>query len=167
MFIFSIFQPSPPNFIELSKLPFTRILKVIESDVFPDIRDIASADHFITLHLIIETYSILETQGWCLCLGLGLIVDDGDDFWKIDDDGVFLVGVLWFEDWWVFFDLKMAHSLQRIWSDGGAMRGTVCPLSRPLSSAALVQLKPGEIGLVFEIPEEHLRRRVVIYSARI
>ncbi|KAK3182941.1 hypothetical protein Dsin_030227 [Dipteronia sinensis] len=50
----------------------------------------------------------------------------------------------------------MAHSLQRIWSDGGAMRGTVCPLSRPLSSDALVQLKPGEIGLVFEIPEEHL-----------
>ncbi|KAK3200782.1 hypothetical protein Dsin_024197 [Dipteronia sinensis] len=95
------------------------------------------------------------------------LVGDGDDFWKIDDDGVFLVGVLWFEDWWVFFGLKMAHSLQRIWSDGGAMQGTVCPLSGPLSSDALVQLKPGEIGLVFEIPEEHLSRRVVIYSARI
>ncbi|TXG56679.1 hypothetical protein EZV62_017992 [Acer yangbiense] len=58
----------------------------------------------------------------------------------------------------------MAHSLQRIWSHGRTMRGTVCPLSRPFSSEALVQLKPSEIGLVFEIPEEHLRRRVVIYS---
>ncbi|KAK0602986.1 hypothetical protein LWI29_000167 [Acer saccharum] len=58
----------------------------------------------------------------------------------------------------------MAHSLQRIWSHGRAMRATVCPLSRPFSSDALVQLKPGEIGMVSGIPEEHLRRRVVIYS---
>ncbi|KAI9166138.1 hypothetical protein LWI28_026885 [Acer negundo] len=58
----------------------------------------------------------------------------------------------------------MAHSLQRIWSHGRAMRATVCPLYRPFSSDALVQLKPGEIGMVSGIPEEHLRRRVVIYS---
>ncbi|KAK2656808.1 hypothetical protein Ddye_009860 [Dipteronia dyeriana] len=58
----------------------------------------------------------------------------------------------------------MAHSLQRMWSHGRAMRATLCPLSRPFSSDALVQLKPGEIGMVSGIPEEHLRRRVVIYS---
>ncbi|KAK6938567.1 NADH dehydrogenase ubiquinone Fe-S protein 4, mitochondrial [Dillenia turbinata] len=32
------------------------------------------------------------------------------------------------------------------------------------SSDALVEVKPGEVGLVSGIPEEHLRRRVVIYS---
>ncbi|KAK3224508.1 hypothetical protein Dsin_011533 [Dipteronia sinensis] len=58
----------------------------------------------------------------------------------------------------------MAHALQRIWNHGRAMRATVCPLSRPFSSDALVQLQPGEIGKVSGIPEEHLRRRVVIYS---
>ncbi|KAK1316901.1 hypothetical protein QJS10_CPA05g01197 [Acorus calamus] len=37
---------------------------------------------------------------------------------------------------------------------------------RPMSSdgSALVEIKPGEIGMVSGIPQEHLRRRVVIYS---
>ncbi|KMZ55972.1 NADH dehydrogenase (Ubiquinone) Fe-S protein 4 [Zostera marina] len=35
---------------------------------------------------------------------------------------------------------------------------------RSLSSEALVEIKPGEIGVVSGIPDEHLRRRVVIYS---
>ncbi|XP_058219815.1 NADH dehydrogenase [ubiquinone] iron-sulfur protein 4, mitochondrial-like [Rhododendron vialii] len=32
------------------------------------------------------------------------------------------------------------------------------------SSDALVEIKPGEVGIISGIPEEHLRRRVVIYS---
>ncbi|GJN11191.1 hypothetical protein PR202_ga29364 [Eleusine coracana subsp. coracana] len=32
------------------------------------------------------------------------------------------------------------------------------------ASDALVEIKPGEIGMVSGIPDEHLRRRVVIYS---
>ncbi|KAJ1291647.1 hypothetical protein BS78_02G331700 [Paspalum vaginatum] len=32
------------------------------------------------------------------------------------------------------------------------------------ASDALVEIKPGEIGMVSGIPEEHLRRKVVIYS---
>ncbi|KAF2294733.1 hypothetical protein GH714_015796 [Hevea brasiliensis] len=53
----------------------------------------------------------------------------------------------------------MARSLQRVWSYGRSL-GT---LSRPFSATtdALVeaQVKPGEIGMVSGIPEEHLRRR--------
>ncbi|KAI4324827.1 hypothetical protein MLD38_030279 [Melastoma candidum] len=37
-------------------------------------------------------------------------------------------------------------------------------LSRRFSSDALVETKPSEIGLVSGIPQEHLRRRVLIYS---
>uniref|UniRef100_A0A9I9CS35 NADH dehydrogenase [ubiquinone] iron-sulfur protein 4, mitochondrial n=1 Tax=Cucumis melo TaxID=3656 RepID=A0A9I9CS35_CUCME len=58
----------------------------------------------------------------------------------------------------------MANSLQRIWSHGRALRSTVAPLSRSFSTDSLVQVKPGEIGMVSGIPEEHLTRRVVIYS---
>ncbi|XP_022977437.1 NADH dehydrogenase [ubiquinone] iron-sulfur protein 4, mitochondrial-like [Cucurbita maxima] len=58
----------------------------------------------------------------------------------------------------------MANSLQRIWSNSRALRGTVAPLCRSFSSDSLVQLKPGEIGMVSGIPDEHLTRRVVIYS---
>ncbi|ESR39348.1 NADH dehydrogenase iron-sulfur protein 4 [Citrus sinensis] len=58
----------------------------------------------------------------------------------------------------------MAQSLQRIWSHGRTVRGTVCPFSRAFSADALVEVKPGEIGMVSGIPEEHLRRRVVIYT---
>ncbi|ONK59810.1 uncharacterized protein A4U43_C08F10940 [Asparagus officinalis] len=36
--------------------------------------------------------------------------------------------------------------------------------TRSLSSDALVEIKPGEIGIVSGIPEEHLKRRVIIYS---
>ncbi|RWR77956.1 NADH dehydrogenase ubiquinone iron-sulfur protein 4, mitochondrial [Cinnamomum micranthum f. kanehirae] len=39
-----------------------------------------------------------------------------------------------------------------------------CRRSRSLSTDALVEQKPREIGIVSGIPEEHLRRRVVIYS---
>ncbi|KAK8916851.1 hypothetical protein KSP39_PZI022195 [Platanthera zijinensis] len=38
------------------------------------------------------------------------------------------------------------------------------PQSRLLSTDALVELKPGEIGIVSGIPDEHLHRRVIIYS---
>ncbi|KAL9260116.1 NADH dehydrogenase [ubiquinone] iron-sulfur protein 4, mitochondrial-like protein [Drosera capensis] len=37
-------------------------------------------------------------------------------------------------------------------------------LTRFFSSDALVEVKPGEVGIVSGIPEEHRRRRVVIYS---
>ncbi|GAB2293853.1 NADH dehydrogenase [ubiquinone] iron-sulfur protein 4, mitochondrial [Dionaea muscipula] len=36
--------------------------------------------------------------------------------------------------------------------------------ARSFSSDALVEVKPGQVGMVSGIPEEHLRRRVVIYS---
>ncbi|KAE9457252.1 hypothetical protein C3L33_10845, partial [Rhododendron williamsianum] len=36
--------------------------------------------------------------------------------------------------------------------------------SSSYSSDALVEIKPGEVGIISGIPEEHLRRRVVIYS---
>ncbi|XP_008811668.2 NADH dehydrogenase [ubiquinone] iron-sulfur protein 4, mitochondrial [Phoenix dactylifera] len=36
--------------------------------------------------------------------------------------------------------------------------------SRSLASDAIVEIKPGEIGIVSGIPQEHLRRRVIIYS---
>ncbi|WOL11644.1 NADH dehydrogenase [Canna indica] len=36
--------------------------------------------------------------------------------------------------------------------------------TRSFASDALVELKPGEIGIVSGIPEEHLKRRVIIYS---
>ncbi|KAA8522590.1 hypothetical protein F0562_013049 [Nyssa sinensis] len=55
--------------------------------------------------------------------------------------------------------------LQRLLSP--ARRADISTLlrqSRAFSTDALVELKPGEIGIVSGIPEEHLRRRVVIYS---
>ncbi|KGN62438.1 NADH dehydrogenase [ubiquinone] iron-sulfur protein 4, mitochondrial [Cucumis sativus] len=36
--------------------------------------------------------------------------------------------------------------------------------TRLLSSDSLVEVKPGEIGIASGIPEEHLHRRVIIYS---
>ncbi|GMH03195.1 hypothetical protein Nepgr_005034 [Nepenthes gracilis] len=58
----------------------------------------------------------------------------------------------------------MSMSLQR-----GGMRlahaGRSAILSsRSFSSDALIEVKPGQVGIVSGIPEEHLRRRVVIYS---
>ncbi|KAH8516368.1 hypothetical protein H0E87_004640 [Populus deltoides] len=35
---------------------------------------------------------------------------------------------------------------------------------RWLSSSALVEVNPGEVGMISGIPEQHLRRRVIIYS---
>ncbi|CAL1380869.1 unnamed protein product [Linum trigynum] len=62
----------------------------------------------------------------------------------------------------------MAASLQRICGGGcRTIRLTLSPLSRQFSSSAsdaLVETKPGEIGMVSGIPHEQLRRRVVIYS---
>ncbi|KAK7849244.1 nadh dehydrogenase [ubiquinone] iron-sulfur protein 4 [Quercus suber] len=59
----------------------------------------------------------------------------------------------------------MANSLQRsIWSHGRGLRTTLVHWSRPFSADALVERKPSEIGVVSGIPDEHLRRRVVIYA---
>ncbi|XP_050208312.1 NADH dehydrogenase [ubiquinone] iron-sulfur protein 4, mitochondrial [Mercurialis annua] len=62
----------------------------------------------------------------------------------------------------------MANSLQRLWSHGRALGTKTGQLSRPFSATtdALVEaeMKPSEIGTVSGIPEEHLRRKVVIYS---
>ncbi|KAJ6802042.1 NADH dehydrogenase [ubiquinone] iron-sulfur protein 4, mitochondrial-like [Iris pallida] len=41
---------------------------------------------------------------------------------------------------------------------------TTTTTTRSLSSDALVEIQPGEIGVVSGIPLEHLRRKVVIYS---
>ncbi|KAJ7952748.1 NADH dehydrogenase [ubiquinone] iron-sulfur protein 4, mitochondrial [Quillaja saponaria] len=58
----------------------------------------------------------------------------------------------------------MASSLQRFTSHGRHLRTNLVPLCRSFSSDALVEVKPGEIGMVSGIPQEHLHRRVVIYS---
>lgn len=59
----------------------------------------------------------------------------------------------------------MASFLQRIGKNLTRGHGSA-PVSpaRWLSTDALVELKPGEVGMVSGIPEQHLRRRVVIYS---
>ncbi|XP_021908236.1 NADH dehydrogenase [ubiquinone] iron-sulfur protein 4, mitochondrial [Carica papaya] len=60
-----------------------------------------------------------------------------------------------------------SSSLQRITGQGyRALHTAMRPLARPFSTDALVEteIKSGEIGMVSGIPEEHLRRRVVIYS---
>ncbi|KAJ6906994.1 NADH dehydrogenase [Populus alba x Populus x berolinensis] len=62
----------------------------------------------------------------------------------------------------------MSSSLPKIWKNGCALRASsIGPLwRRPFSgsSDALVEYKAGEIGMVSGIPQDHLRRRVVIYS---
>ncbi|KAL7231652.1 hypothetical protein ACSBR2_009813 [Camellia fascicularis] len=59
----------------------------------------------------------------------------------------------------------MANSVQRLLNPARRVYGsTLAPLSRPFSTDSLVEIKPGEIGKVSGIPEEHLRRRVVILS---
>ncbi|XP_062157338.1 NADH dehydrogenase [ubiquinone] iron-sulfur protein 4, mitochondrial [Alnus glutinosa] len=58
----------------------------------------------------------------------------------------------------------MANSVQRISSQARSLRATLAPWSRSFSGDALAELHPGEIGIVSGIPDEHLRRRVVIYS---
>lgn len=60
----------------------------------------------------------------------------------------------------------MANSLQRsIWSHGRGLRTTLVQWSRPFSADALVEKKPSEIGVVSGIPDEHLRRRVLLPSS--
>ncbi|KAH6759874.1 NADH-ubiquinone oxidoreductase-like protein [Perilla frutescens var. hirtella] len=60
----------------------------------------------------------------------------------------------------------MASSLRRLASDSGkAYRSALAPISRAFSTeSSLVEAKPGEFGMVSGIPQEHLRRRVIIYS---
>lgn len=61
---------------------------------------------------------------------------------------------------------EMAAPLRRSLPSLGRALLTPAPV-RMLSaeaSDALVEIKPGEIGMVSGIPEEHLRRKVVIYS---
>ncbi|XP_068654030.1 NADH dehydrogenase [ubiquinone] iron-sulfur protein 4, mitochondrial [Aristolochia californica] len=56
----------------------------------------------------------------------------------------------------------MAASLNR---SARLLRSTFPTLARrPFASDALVEIKPGEVGIAAGIPEEHLRRRVIIYS---
>ncbi|XP_059461735.1 NADH dehydrogenase [ubiquinone] iron-sulfur protein 4, mitochondrial-like isoform X1 [Corylus avellana] len=55
----------------------------------------------------------------------------------------------------------MARSLQR---GLNLVRSAFMSTTRSFSSDALVEVKPGEIGMISGIPEEHLRRRVIIYS---
>ncbi|KAH7846625.1 hypothetical protein Vadar_016251 [Vaccinium darrowii] len=59
----------------------------------------------------------------------------------------------------------MASPLQRLVNPARCIYGsTSVPFSRHFSADSLVEIKPGEIGKVSGIPEEHLRRRVVIFS---
>ncbi|XP_051114745.1 NADH dehydrogenase [ubiquinone] iron-sulfur protein 4, mitochondrial [Andrographis paniculata] len=60
----------------------------------------------------------------------------------------------------------MASSLRRLASNSGkAYRSALTPFSRTFATDdALVEVKPGEVGIVSGIPQEHLRRRVLIFS---
>jgi len=62
----------------------------------------------------------------------------------------------------------MASSVRRIASQTRAIRASLLPLNRAFSADASTvvefEVKRGEIGLVSGIPDEQLRRRVVIYS---
>uniref|UniRef100_A0A803NJI7 NADH dehydrogenase [ubiquinone] iron-sulfur protein 4, mitochondrial n=1 Tax=Cannabis sativa TaxID=3483 RepID=A0A803NJI7_CANSA len=56
----------------------------------------------------------------------------------------------------------MANTVRRSLLINGA--GVHRSWKRWFSSDALVDLKPGEVAVISGIPEEHLRRRVIIYS---
>ncbi|KAL6551785.1 NADH dehydrogenase [ubiquinone] iron-sulfur protein 4, mitochondrial [Orobanche gracilis] len=61
----------------------------------------------------------------------------------------------------------MATSLHRLASKSGkSYRSALAPILRASFSTegSLVEVKPGEIGIVSGIPQEHLRRRVQIFS---
>ncbi|OMO56465.1 NADH-ubiquinone oxidoreductase [Corchorus capsularis] len=60
--------------------------------------------------------------------------------------------------------MAAANTLQKLTSQARAVRSGLGSFSRAFSSDSLVEVKPGEVGMVSGIPEEHLRRRVVIYS---
>ncbi|KAL6507453.1 hypothetical protein OROGR_023648 [Orobanche gracilis] len=61
----------------------------------------------------------------------------------------------------------MASLLQRLAVNSGkAHRSALAPLSRAFSTEdSLVEVKSGEVGMVSGIPQEHLRRRVLIFSS--
>ncbi|GFP78894.1 NADH dehydrogenase [ubiquinone] iron-sulfur protein 4 mitochondrial [Phtheirospermum japonicum] len=60
----------------------------------------------------------------------------------------------------------MASSLQLLaMNSGKAYRSSLRPLSRAFSTDdSLIKVAPGEIGMVSGIPQEHLRRKVLIFS---
>ncbi|KAI3760967.1 hypothetical protein L1987_51371 [Smallanthus sonchifolius] len=60
----------------------------------------------------------------------------------------------------------MATSLRRLGSHSSSAHRSVFPrlISRFSTDALSVEYKSGEIGIVSGIPEEHLKRRVLIYS---
>ncbi|XP_050266312.1 NADH dehydrogenase [ubiquinone] iron-sulfur protein 4, mitochondrial-like [Quercus robur] len=62
--------------------------------------------------------------------------------------------------------MASSQSLQRGLNLGRALRSVFLSTTRFFSSAsdALVEVKPGEVGTISGVPEEHLRRRVIIYS---
>ena len=59
-------------------------------------------------------------------------------------------------------EMACSLSLQRVLNLARANRLSFLSRTRSFSSSsdALVEVKPGEIGIVSGIPEEHLRRRV-------
>ncbi|XP_022131424.1 NADH dehydrogenase [ubiquinone] iron-sulfur protein 4, mitochondrial-like [Momordica charantia] len=58
----------------------------------------------------------------------------------------------------------MASSLLRSYNLARSDRSAFVHWRRLLSSDSLVEFKPAEIGIVSGIPENHLRRRIIIYS---
>ncbi|KAF9601532.1 hypothetical protein IFM89_020360 [Coptis chinensis] len=59
----------------------------------------------------------------------------------------------------------MANTLQRCVNNSARiLRSELLSSSKTFCSGALEECKPGEIGIISGIPEEHLRRKVVIYS---
>ncbi|KAK2965536.1 hypothetical protein RJ640_030584 [Escallonia rubra] len=58
----------------------------------------------------------------------------------------------------------MASSVQRLMSHSRHANRSAITKFRPFSSDSLTEYKTGEIGSVSGIPDEHLQRRVVIYS---
>ncbi|XP_021301003.1 NADH dehydrogenase [ubiquinone] iron-sulfur protein 4, mitochondrial [Herrania umbratica] len=60
--------------------------------------------------------------------------------------------------------MAAVNTVQKLTSQARAVRTVLGSFSRRFSSDALVEVKPSEVGMVSGIPEEHLRRRVVIYS---
>ncbi|KAK3002499.1 hypothetical protein RJ639_021485 [Escallonia herrerae] len=58
----------------------------------------------------------------------------------------------------------MASSVQRLMSHSRPANRSAITKFRPFSSDSLTEYKTGEIGSVSGIPDEHLQRKVVIYS---
>ncbi|PKA61553.1 NADH dehydrogenase [ubiquinone] iron-sulfur protein 4, mitochondrial [Apostasia shenzhenica] len=58
----------------------------------------------------------------------------------------------------------MAALVQRRSCSAARLLVSQFPQTQSLATDALVEIKPGEVGVVSGIPREHLRRRVIIYS---